>query len=195
MRFYVWKKKVHGLITGFLVINLLGLPFVILLALVLITYGTSELGWQGIAAITMFLVSLSFLNIVGIAQTPNECSSVVFEDSEIKCVFLKRIRRQISYDEIKDIVLFPGGTPQLGTIQYIGISRFPVPKEMRNITMYKLYTKTKDVIVVEHHESIMELLKDKRPDIVPWVQGENTPIIYELPKRPWLTYGKEQDSE
>ena len=83
-------------------------------------------------------------------------SLIFFEDNVIKCVFFKRIRRIIAYSEINDY-----GTFWRGREKFIYISRFKLNEIQRNTETYILYRKTKDVLVLQHHDEIMKLMKVK----------------------------------
>jgi len=115
--------------------------------------------WLGICVIIV-----SFLPVKMIVQMG---SSIVFDENNIKCVFLKRVRRMMVYDEINDI-----GTAVYGNVRFIYMSRFELSESQRNREVFVLYKKTKDVLVLQYRDEIMEHLKAKCPHISPKFPNE-----------------------
>ena len=171
MKFYVWKKRFRHLIANLIVMNLVSMPMPILLTVLVF------LGRTGLNDIVFFWALPIFISIILIPKLRHEGSIVSFEDNEINCAFWGKIRRNISYAEIKEYGVFHAGALYDGRSGFICISRIELAEDQRDKTAYRLYYKTKDVIVLEYSEKIMEHLQGKCPHIEPWVEG---------PDKTWL---------
>jgi len=74
----------------------------------------------------------------------------------IKCVFLKKVRRIMPYNEIKDY-----GTFWSGKEKFIYISKIKLSEFQKNAEGFQLYRKTKNVLVLEYQEAVMNLLSSR----------------------------------
>jgi len=155
MKYFVWKKRFIALIGDLILVNVV---FIAMLIFFFVQNGGFEIfAFFGIIIVIIDVFSLPHLRFEG--------SVISFEDTEIKCVFLKKVRRVISYNEIKDIGIVFGRTVFQGRERFIYISRFKSPELQVNNKAFIMYRKTKDVIVVQHNDKIIDLLKNKCPDI------------------------------
>ena len=154
MQFYLWKKRFYIIVVNLIGVNVILMPIFILLLI------ASE--W-GMAAI--FATPLVIMNAIFVLLMPSKCPTISFEENSVKCTFNKKVRREILYTDIKDYVLFLAGTYQLGTAKFIGLSRNIVPESQRDDTMYSLYSKTKDVIILEYNEKARDFIKEKCPHL------------------------------
>ena len=157
MKFFVWKKRFIALIVNIVVLDALFIALIIFFAV-------QRINLEIIAILSMLIV---VLNIVSIPMLRYEGSVISFEENIIKCMFLKKVRQIITYNEIEDYGVFCCGTMFQGGDRFIYISRFKLSENQKGVEAYRLYRKTKDVLVLQYHDEVFSLIKSKCPGISP----------------------------
>ena len=153
--------KFYGNKTGlFYAIANLALLYVIFISLIIFSIFFFPRAKDKIIAVLLFCAVIVLLSIFSIPVLLLQGSSIVFEDNFVKCVFFKRVRRTMAYCEIKDY-----GTFWRGREKFIYISRFRLNEIQRNAEVFKLYSKTNDVLVLQYSDDVIKYIKMKCPDI------------------------------
>jgi len=108
----------------------------------------------------MLIVLIPFSIICNLAAIPIIISygSLVTIEENIKCVFGSRVRRTIDFDEINDYGIF-----WFGRTKFIYVSRIVLTEVQKNTEAFLLYRKTKDVIVFEYQEKVIDCLESRCP--------------------------------
>lgn len=159
MKYFVWKKRFVALISNCIFLNAIFISFIIFLV-------------RQEASFTVrftFSAILIVFNILFFLMIRFEGSIIIFEDNEIKCTFLKCVRRTIPYMEIQDYGVFSCATIFQGRDKFIYISRFVLSEEQRGAEAYRLYKKTKNVLVLKYNAEALSLLRSKCHDIIPHI--------------------------
>ena len=159
MKSFVWKKRFFALIGDVIFLDVIFISLIIFFILQEVSFKVSFL----------FSTILIILNILSFMLMRFEGSIISFEKNEIKCIFLKRVRRVMSYNEIQDYGVFSCGTIFQGKESFIYISRFKLTEEQRKMEAYRLYRKTKNVLALKYYEEALSYLRNKCPNIIPYI--------------------------
>jgi len=159
VKYIVWRKRFVSLIGNLIVVD-------ILLISVIVFFWFHGGGFETIAPLSAILF---VINVLYFVMLRFEGSVIVFEENEVRCVFLNYVRRMIPYTDIRDYGLFHCGTMFQGRERFIYISRFEMPGSQRDAEAYKLYKKTKNVLVLQYNEDAFNILKHKCPDVLPTI--------------------------
>lgn len=121
MKIYVWKKRHDFLLANIVIIIAIMLPLLIFFA----ANEMERILFIPIATLTIIIIFFAII------KTRNECARIIFGEYDVKCVFFGWNRRILPYSEIKEIVFFIAGTPQLGTARFIGITKIEIPEHQK----------------------------------------------------------------
>ena len=146
LRYLVSKKGIKPLVFPTILYN-----FLILLMLVI-----TSIDGETDAKYVMIILIFTFLTLDGtLFYLYMQCLSVVlFSNTTVECYFLKKKRRSIPYDEILEF-----GDCWIRGVKYIYITRMMLSNHQREEKLFDLYRKTRDVIVFEYQEDVMQFLK------------------------------------
>jgi len=160
MKFIVWEKPYKRRFANWVVVNILIVPITLTMVY---AYTFSDFDFPSMLA---FVILFFGLNTSFYLTAWQEGSEIVFEEDVIKCIFLKKIRKAIYYRDVKEYGVFTAITANPSDTQkFIYISRVELPENQRvEGKPFRLYVKTKDVIVAPYDDKIMELLRDKTPN-------------------------------
>ncbi|OJU14234.1 MAG: hypothetical protein BGN88_12370 [Clostridiales bacterium 43-6] len=145
MKYVVSRKGVLAFLPVSILYNIVSL-----VAIVLTTLDSQE---EAKYVRFIFIIVLFLLNITLFFLYKTVGSSVTFENDRVRCSFLKITIKSISYNDIK----YYGVFWEKG-IKFIYISKMELSQFQKDEKMFELYKKTKDVIVVQYHDDIMEHL-------------------------------------
>lgn len=147
MKFKVYKKWASRLLPGTILVNLAGL-FIIIVA---------ALDQQKEANIAMILAVVGLIIFNGLVFNIYQTlvSLVAFEKDAVRCSFLGRTRRLIPFKEIRDYDVFLHADTK-----FIFMSKVKLSEVERNKKAFQLYNKTKNVIVVEYNDEVIDFLKE-----------------------------------
>ena len=154
MKYYVWKKRFFHAIFSMVMLDAIFIAIIVLSMFFL-----PENKDKSIVAL-IYGILLVAINTLALHLLLLQGSLIVFEATNIKCLFLKQVRRTMSYSEIKDYGAF-----WTGKEKFIYISRFELTETQRNAEAFILYKKTKDVLVLQYHDEIIDFMKKKCPHI------------------------------
>jgi len=155
MKFIIYKKRAISSLINFIVIDVIGILLIILVL------ATTEIDKMSLIVATILILLIAIFNIWAFPFLKLWGSFLLFTD-DIKCISSKKVRQIIPYTEIAEY-----GTVWYGREKFIYISRIELSEFQRHTQVFYLYRKTKDVLVVQYHEEIMDFLKNKVPDISP----------------------------
>lgn len=157
MKFYVLKDRYIRTRGNLIILN------VIFISLIIYSAIFFESVYDTITSLSILSVAILIVNLTSIHIIIMIASKVIFEELNVKCVFGSRVRRVMNYDEVKGYGIF-----WLGKSKLIFISRYVLSETQRNAEAFSLYRKTKDVIVLEYHSEVMDLLASKCPNCCVW---------------------------
>jgi len=165
MKFFVLKKRISSIFGNLIILNVVLISFVLVVGILLPNK------YDAIMIALFVLPFFVLFNALAFRLLRFYGSSIVFESDDVTCTFLKRVRRVIPYNEIKDY-----GTVWYERMKFIYISRFSLNEKQRHADVFVLYRKTKDVLVLEYHDQVIELLKTKcqNINITPTLNGDNS---------------------
>jgi len=150
MRYHVNKKRFFRTVGNLVILD------IILVSLVVFSFMVLQLEDLNPFMLIVIIPFFVLCNLASIPLLVMQGSIVVFEEDVVKCLFRKRTRREIKYDEIKDYGVF-----WIGKIKFIYVSRMVLTEIQRNAEAFRLYSKTKDVIVLEYQIEVMDFLERK----------------------------------
>ena len=162
MESYVWKRRFQALLGNVIFTAVFPISFLLIFG---ISFPISK---DELFIFLVFSSPFIITAIIVLFVIKHEGSIVIFDHDNVKCTFIKKVRRKLNYPDIQECGLFKTGTMYDGSETFIYISRYKLDKKkIKTVKAYPylLYTKTKDVIVVQYKDDIMEFLKSKCPDI------------------------------
>ena len=145
MKFTVYKKGVLAYLPVTILYNL-----VFCIAIIITSLDPQK---EAKYVMIFSIVAVILLNVMLFTRYQILLSSVVFEKDAVKCTFLKRKRRIIAYNEIKDYGVF-----WEASIKFIFISKIELSEFQREEKAFELYKKTKNVIVLQYHDKVINFL-------------------------------------
>ena len=148
MKFMVHKKRFLTSIVNVIILDVL--------CILLVIFFVVFLNETKVITVTVCVVLFIILNIFAFPLFSLQGSLILFDDNMIKCVFLKKVRRIMPYNEIKDY-----GTFWSGKEKFIYISKIKLSEFQKNAEGFQLYRKTKNVLVLEYQEAVMNLLSSR----------------------------------
>ena len=172
MKYYVWEKSYREILIcmiGFAVF-LAFFVFIFLLegfsTFIASLHPKSENFYLVFGTIMFFtIMELACLFLLWVS-----CSGakVSFEETSVKCIFLNKTRRNIYHNEIIDYGIFFKAMQGTGWATFIYLSRVVIPKNNISRDAYRMFVKTKDVIIVQYmgknKDKIIELLEKHVPN-------------------------------
>jgi hypothetical protein len=145
MKYYVCKKGAKTLIPITALYN------VVCIVIIIIAAVDKQKEARYIAFV--FICAIIILNFTLFYLFKNLLSYVIFKDKEVRCKFMNLDRRIIPYDEITEYGIFFDRQ-----IKFIFISRMELTEFQKEEKMFQLYQKTKNVIVLEYNNEVMQFL-------------------------------------
>ena len=124
--------------------------------------------------ILIFNGLILFFEGLGFLTFSYENAIIHFEEDIVRCVYLGRTQRKLPYDEIKTYGTFNTQIFAYSKYQkyiFITVNDFTEKEKSRNTSdLYRIFRSTKKSVVLQHNDEAFEFLKEKCPNIVPWVQ-------------------------
>jgi len=154
---YVWKSEI---ITKAVILIVVGIIFIVILSFIITD--REDMGTKII--FSAFCVVIVVAVAVHIFESRHYAWTVIFEDDCVKCVFLKRIKRIIPYEEVAEFGFFDHKATKNIRDQFIYISRVRLSDANRS-SLFWLFRFKKNVIIMENRNEyvIIPFLKVKCP--------------------------------
>jgi len=173
MKFFVWKKACIAHI------SIMVLGPVILISLLILAQIIGQMSFSVIFSFenilgALILISPIFsVHISAFFTLPKYGSVIAFEDNAVKRILFKKTKQVMPYNEIKDYGFFDrkirsryGISSPTGFIYISKIERSEIQNGHRDL--FALYSHSKDSLILEYHDEVIEFLKMKCPDIIPY---------------------------
>ena len=152
VRFYVYKGTIQCLLAISTLSALLSALFFVLS----LTYRL-----ETVAGILFGLSTATFLTLLEWRK-----NIVLFENDTVEYIGRLQIVNVIHYNEVQEYGIFKYKTPLSKNRDFIYISRIAISECQRtNADLSDFYVKTENLIIFQHNDSAMELLKTKMPEV------------------------------
>lgn len=145
MKYYVCKKGAKTLVPITVLYNVV--------CIVIILIAATDKQKEARYIVFVFICAIIILNFTLLYLFKNLLSYVIFNDKEVRCKFVNLNRRIIPYKEITEYGVFYDRQ-----IKFIFISRMELTEFQKEEKMFHLYKKTKDVIVLQYNNEVMQFL-------------------------------------
>jgi len=158
MRYYVWKK-----VTTFLIRLLIFSNLIFAASSILLIFFEIELK----LLLTMIIILLAATYNIYAIYVMRYCGSIVlFGETVVKCMYIKRVRKTLPYNEINDYGVFYFRTKY----KFIYISRVELTEVQKIGESLRSYIKTDGVLILEYNHEVFEFLRTKiREEITPCI--------------------------